>query len=86
MGQAIGFPCPVAGAAPFTNLPREAIAGLLTSYGINGESWSLNAESLKDIVVNASNVGNSAGASRPTLCNLATLPSLRPLLLSPPPP
>ena len=34
-------------------VPREAIAGLLTSYGINGESWSLNVESMKEIVMNA---------------------------------
>ena len=35
------------------SVPREAIAGLLTSYGINGESWSLNVESMKEIVMNA---------------------------------
>jgi hypothetical protein len=47
----------------YTNLPREAVAALLTSYGINGESWSLNVEMMKEIVVNTQNIANSAGES-----------------------
>ena len=63
MGQAIGLPCPAEGVKAYTNLPREAVAALLASYGINGESWSLNVEMMKEIVVNTQNISNSAGES-----------------------
>jgi hypothetical protein len=41
MGQAFGRPQAHADVKPFTNLPKEAVQSLWTSYNLHGEGWGL---------------------------------------------
>lgn len=42
MGQCLSSPKPSIDVQAFTNLPKEAIEGLWTSYNLLGEGWGLN--------------------------------------------
>ena len=54
MGQAFGIPEPAEGIKPFSNLPREAVQSIWTSYNLLGEGWGLDYESTKSIFSEAS--------------------------------
>ena len=41
MGQAYGKPSCHEGVKAFTNLPKEAVQSLWTSYNLHGEGWGL---------------------------------------------
>jgi len=49
MGQAFGVPVVTGAMAPFTNLPKEALQSLWTSYNLLGEGWGLGWAEFKTI-------------------------------------
>jgi len=53
MGQAFGIPLAHANIRPFTNLPKEALQSLWTSYNLLGEGWGLELYDFKAIFQNA---------------------------------
>ena len=53
MGQAYGKPQVHPDVKPFTNLPKEAIQSIWTSYNLHGEGWGLDIEDFKTIFANA---------------------------------
>ena len=53
MGQAFGLPLAHAGIRPFTNLPKEALQSIWTSYNLLGEAWGLEMADFKAIFLNA---------------------------------
>ena len=53
MGQAFGIPLAHADIRPFTNLPKEALQSLWTSYHLLGEGWGLELYDFKAIFQNA---------------------------------
>jgi Ca2+-binding EF-hand superfamily protein len=53
MGQAFGVPLAHADIRPFTNLPKEALQSIWTSYNLLGEGWGLELPDFKAIFLNA---------------------------------
>ena len=53
MGQAFGLPLAHADIRPFTNLPKESLQSIWTSYNLLGEGWGLELPEFKAIFLNA---------------------------------
>jgi hypothetical protein len=53
MGQAFGIPRAHPDIRPFTNLSKEALQSVWTSYNLLGEGWGLELFDFKSIFLNA---------------------------------
>ena len=53
MGQAYGIPLADSSILSFTNLPKEALQSIWTSYNLLGEGWGLEMPDFKAIFQNA---------------------------------
>ena len=53
MGQAFGKPAVAATVKPFTNLPKEAVQSIWTSFNLHGEGWGLELFDFKIVLTEA---------------------------------